>query len=128
MAEVFGIDLNGFDDLDYGLSPVQNTRLGTAVAVARRWTTTRGSVWYAKEYGYNVRQHLGAAQTTPVGTIASALEQEAMDDERVQKCTARVSYEPDGLLRIEGQLEATTGPVSLTLTVSELGAARFQAT
>jgi hypothetical protein len=123
---VYGADLACLEDLDFELTPVVNHRYGCALAIARRWLTVRGTLWYAPDYGYDVRQYLGAASVTSVGFIEAALEAEALKDERVAACEVRVTRE-NRTLRIEALLTSVEGPVPLTLVVSELGVAQLNA-
>jgi hypothetical protein len=124
--EIFGVDLDGIEDVDFEFSPVRDPLRGVAQAVARRWLTRRGSLWYDQDYGYGVGQHLGAAFVTSPGMLENELEQEALKDERVASCSVRVTFFPQGrTLKITGALVSVRGPVTLTLTVSELTAAKI---
>lgn len=128
MADIFGTDLACLEDLDFELTPVVNQRYGCALAVARRWLTGRGTLWYAPDYGYDVRQYLGAADVTSTGFVEAALEQEALKDERVAACEVRVTRDPKSrTLRIEALLTSAEGPFPLTLTVDALGSASLTA-
>jgi hypothetical protein len=110
-----GTDFFGVEDMDNNLTPVSG-RLMLAQAVARRWLTEPGELFYAPNYGYGIRRHLNAA-LEDTGSIASGLAAEAKKDERVDECSVDVTF-LDEVLTINGRLVAATGPFDLVLSLS----------
>lgn len=113
----FGSDFSGVLDVDNVLSTVSG-RLGVAQAVARRWLTPQGGLFYDDTYGGGILELLNAANPD-ISTLAQRLEQQALLDERVEDCTVSVEF-VDQTLTIDGQLVDADGPFTLTLTVSEM--------
>jgi hypothetical protein len=111
-----GTDFWGVEDIDNNLTPVSG-RLGLAQAVARRWLTDPGTLFYAPEYGYGLRRHLNAA-LEDTGSVASGLAAEAKKDERVEDCKVDVTFLEEALT-INGRLVAATGPFDLVLSLSK---------
>ncbi len=110
-----GTDFSGTDDIDNNLTPVSG-RLMLAQAVARRWLTEPGSLFYDPEYGYGLKRLLNASIDS-TGAIAAGLSAEALKDERVETCVVDVVLEGEDLA-ISGRLTDLTGPFTLTLTLS----------
>lgn len=110
-----GTDLSGVDDVDPNLTPVSG-RLMLAQAIARRWITDPGELFYAPDYGAGLRRYLSGA-TDNVGALPALLENEARKDERVDDCKVAVSL-VDETLTVIGRIEDAQGPFSLTLSLS----------
>ncbi len=117
MATDYGIDLWGYEDLDQGLNVVTGP-LAVAHGVARRLLTPRGALWYAPDYGYDIRGllHDDVAQE---GLVEANIEAEALKDDRVLGCVASVARSGE-LLTVSVRLELDEGPFALVLNVSQL--------
>jgi hypothetical protein len=111
-----GTDFDGVMDIDKNLTPVSGRRM-LAQAVARRWLTEPGGLFYAPDYGYGLKRHLNASIDNP-GSIAAGLRAEAMKDERVEDCQVDVTYQDEELV-IKGRLSDAVGPFDLTLRLSQ---------
>jgi phage baseplate assembly protein W len=122
MAIDYGISFAGVEDLDYALSTVTGP-LAVAQDVARELTTPRGAVWYAPEYGNDVRRYLNAAVPNS-GTIAASVEATALNDDRVEDARARVTFINE-TLTINLRLFLASGPFDMVLTIDKLGAAQL---
>lgn len=88
----YGINLDCVSDITPTLKRAASEDVALAQAIARRITTPRGKLWYAPDYGYDVRRWLGASDP-PVGSIAAAISSEARKDERVEDCTTKVEFD-----------------------------------
>lgn len=116
---VHGSDFAGITDIDKNLS-VTAGRFATAQAIARRWMTPRGTLFYDPNYGGGLLTFLNAP-TTPTDQISHVLEAQALLDERILDATVDVTFESEtGKLTIRGQLEEDDGPFALTLTASAM--------
>lgn len=116
-ATDLGTDISCIVDLDANLTVVSG-RLALAQAVARRWLTVPGSLWYAPTYGAGLLTALsGSVQS--VDEWSRRLESEALKDERLLECTAAVAFANEQL-SVRGRLVDADGPFSLTLDVSNL--------
>lgn len=123
--EELGTDLGGtVDDLDANLSFVSGRR-ALLQALADRYSTPKGSLWYAPEYGDDLRRFIGAAVDPRV--IESAAESEGLEDERVQDISATVAESADQLLltstiTLSINVTDADGPFEFTLAVSAVSA------
>ncbi len=118
-ASVLGVDiqcLNGIGKV-FGLS---SGRTNLAMAIARRFKTPRGALFYAPDYGFSLinllSSEMSGAQITAQG---SAIEAEAMKDERVQSATATLNYTAaTRSLIVTLVLEDADGPFTLILAAN----------
>lgn len=111
-----GWDFSCVDDVDQDLAPVSG-RLCVAQAVARRWITNRGELFYDPEYGAGLRNYI-SGNTQNIGTLAGRLEDEARKDERVDDCKCSVDVVGE-TLTVRGVLVAASGPFALVLSLSQ---------
>ena len=116
MADL-GTDIAGISDVSPALETVSG-RLGLIQAIARRLITPRGALWYATDYGYDLRQYLSGITVAPA-SIASQVEAEAEKDERVEQASAVVSFAGDRLL-VKLSVIDGSGPFEFTLAVSKV--------
>ncbi len=115
----FGADLAALPDFDG--ATIRREYDNLAEALARRLMTPRGGLFYAPEYGTDLRAYLGETITDGVRyEIERAAALEAEKDPRVQSATATLTAAgPDGLrLRLDVTTEA--GPFALVLRVDAL--------
>lgn len=119
MTFALGTDFSCVDDLDANLSSVSGRKC-LAQAVARRLTTPTGGLFYAPDYGDDIRRYLhtnGPAETR----VAAAVQGEAEKDERVDRADVTVALADGGTsLGIDVRLDDGDGPFDLTLNVSDL--------
>jgi phage baseplate assembly protein W len=88
-------------------------------ALARRLSTPRGTLFYAPEYGRDVRIYLSETLTgDALARIAAEVEAEVERDERVTKASATVTAPTLEQLQIALSLETGEGPFTLVLAVS----------
>lgn len=115
----FGSDVSTFPDLDPGFSSMTGARV-LAEAMARRFTTPRGSLVGSPTYGVDVREWLNESMTRARLTEwARALEQEAEKDERIESAEVSLSYDSAAMaLRISALLEAADRTFALVLVVT----------
>ncbi len=126
-ATTFGSDFSAVDDFDGNWTFYDNSFLtpnvesiALAQALARRYTTPRGGLFYDPMYGYDLRSLVGSsASLAAVQTAAAA---EARKDERVNDCSVVIT--PTGNFNGETwkvQINAVTSfsqVFQLTLNVS----------
>src|SRR5690606_21919495 len=105
---------DGALDLDpyFGLA---SQREALAQAIARRLMTERGSLFYDLNFGTDVRSWLNAAiDETGLFRIRTAVEAEAMKDERVERARAEVEIEDSGQrIAVRLYLTDSAGPFQL---------------
>lgn len=113
----FGSDISTFvlnefgeADLDPYFREITGLRV-IAEAVARRWTSPRGSLFWDLDAGEDVTAYLNAKfDPTRIDYLQAALSAEAQKDERVQGCSVLVVYEQaTKRLRIRGAITPSTG-------------------
>lgn len=92
-----------------------------ARAIARRYITPRGALWYAPGYGLDLRRYLNEAMTPELlEEMRILVEQEAEKDPRVRFAEASVAPEPDHRVRVALRLETDQGPFDLILSVDRV--------
>lgn len=82
-------------------------------ALTRRLITPRGGLWYAPDYGLDLRQFLGEAVVDGGYEIAALIEAELEGDERVLGATVRVTALDLEGLSFEALIETARGPFRL---------------
>lgn len=123
--EELGTDLGGsLTDLDANLSFVSGRR-ALLQALADRYQTPKGSLWYAPAYGDDLRRFIGSSVDPRV--IESAAEAEGLQDERVEDISATIAETDDQVLltstiTLDIAVTDAEGPFEFTLQVSALGA------
>lgn len=115
-----GSDFSCVEDLDPNLTPVEG-RLGLAQACARRLITPTGGLFYAGDYGDDIRRFLNSITNSTPLRIAATAEGECEKDERVNRADASVEISGDRL-NLEVRLTDDSGPFTFTLSVDDLTA------
>lgn len=122
MTTSLGIDIAtpGAADLDPYFGLVSEGRC-LVEALARRLVTPRGSLFYAPQYGYDLRQWINAdLDAGDLREIERAAAEECRADERVDDAALEATFSDDRLT-ITGVVYAVTGRTyRLTLAVSEV--------
>jgi len=115
MADLLGSDLACVFDVDPRLGEVKGRRM-LAEAIARRWLTPEGGLFYDPTYGAGL---IGAlhGSVDDLDRLARRLEDQALQDERVQRIDVRVVLDGDAL-EVAGRIQDAAGPFRLTLDVS----------
>ena len=90
-----------------------------AQALARRFETPRGSLFYDPEYGMDLREFLNESLAdSDLLVIQTAVAAEARRDERVNSCSATVTLDRlSQTLTVKLALVLSTGPFTLVMTV-----------
>lgn len=92
--------------------------------IARRLSTPRGSLPYAPDTGFDLRDALNDGQTlAKLAAYEAAITHECEKDERVQAATVTVDTSniiSTGLLKVTIVLQTADGPFKLVLAVSKL--------
>ena len=117
MATTFGTDFAGFDDVDPNWTFETNELRVLAYAVARRFITPRGGLFYDDSYGYDLRNLI--ADTVDEATAQQMIEAEATKDERVTDCQATITASGTNAWTVSIACTADDGqPFYFTLSVS----------
>ncbi len=115
-----GSDFSCLEDLDANLTPVEG-RFALAQASGRRLITPTGGLFYATDYGDDVRRYLNnQAPSTPLRAAATA-EGECEKDERVNRCDVTTTQVGTSLT-LEVSLTDDDGPFDFTLNIDGLSA------
>lgn len=119
MATDYGSDVACVTDIDPAFAMVSGPT-AVAQAIARRLITPRGGLHYDGTYGYDLRQHLnGSIEDGDTFVVASSVETQCEQDERVRSASARVTYDAlTETLRVTIALVLDDGPFELVLGVS----------
>lgn len=116
MADL-GNDISCVFDVDSALTVVSG-RVALAEAIARRWITPPGGLFYDPTYGAGLQTFLHGSMQS-VETIGSILENEALKDDRLIGCTVEVRLEGDELV-VRARLEDGEGPFRFVLNVTDM--------
>ncbi len=113
-----GKDIGAYPDLDWRVREgVENLR----EALLRRLTTPRGALWYAPNYGLDLRVYLHDAVTPErLEELRILVEQECEKDPRVLFARAEVNVEPGHRLRVRIVAETDDTSVELVVSVDRL--------
>ncbi len=94
-------------------------------AILRRLITRRGSMPWAPDVGYDVRDLLNADFATdsngPIDAVAAFVRAECLADERCTECTVSATFSvASGVLRIAIAGQTDAGPFRLVVGVADL--------
>ncbi len=119
MATDYGTDVSALPDLDPSFAP-RTGRAMVGEAVARRYSTPRGSLPSDSDYGLDLREFVHEQLTTATATrLKASIEAEAEKDERVLSASAVTTFvESTNTLTVEITLQLADGPFKLVLTVT----------
>lgn len=97
--------------------------LNLAKALARRLITPRGTLDYAPDYGYDVRDWLNhdTGQASKF-TLQAAIDAECQKDERVRSASSTVDTSVRDQLTITVAVDTAAGPFKFVTTVDKLKA------
>ena len=97
--------------------------INLANALVRRLITPRGTLDYAPDYGYDVRDWLNHdnGQTSKF-TLQAAIDSECQKDERVQIATSTVDTSVRDTLSITIQVITAAGPFKFVTTIDKVNA------
>ena len=115
----FGTDVSAFPSIGAKARMVSGVR-NYLEALVRRWTTPRGALFYAPDYGRDLRAWLNK-EDTAANRFSLAVEAaaEAEADPRTISADAEVvAVVPGSAYKLRVDLETTEGPLSLILAVS----------
>lgn len=126
MAGDYGSDVSTFPDLDPTFTPISGRR-AIAEAVARGLVMPHGqllAIGDRPDCGYDLRSQLSARMTPDKEQrIKTAVEAEALRDERVLAVTVSATYDAAArTLRVQLFLETSIGPFAMVLAVGEVTA------
>lgn len=115
----FGRDLSCADDLEDDMAEVEGPAL-VAQAIYRRLYTPRGALWQDPDYGLDLRDYLSRRMTAAeIAAIPGDVVKEILKDERVERATVKLTKQTLEVLEIMVNVEAGTGPFSLTISVTQ---------
>lgn len=111
----YGTDVSAIPSLSFELKTgIDNL----AEAIARRFSTPRGGLFYDLDYGYDLRDLVNKRFTgDSVYEIASEIAAEAEKDPRILSADAELEKTGDRSYKIALQLETAEGPFELILAI-----------
>jgi len=118
----YGSEIDCFPDLNPAFAIVTDPMIVVGQAIARRLMTPRGGLLNDPNYGFDTRALLGGSFTpSQLYAIQSAVEQEALKDERVLSASASVTLPSQtGAMRISLSGQLATGTFTYVLNVSQV--------
>lgn len=120
MAHVdYGNDTEAVSDLTFARRQVEGETM-MAQVIARRLTTRRGGLFYAPDYGYDLRQFLKGS-APPVSVINGNIENELLKDKRIADATSEATFsESTEALQVHVFGNGSEGPFDLTISIDEV--------
>lgn len=97
-----GSDISGVEDLDPNLTFLEGEeeeKLAFTQAIARRFVTPQGGLWYKPTYGLDLRSFL--ADTIRPEIVEAAISAQARLDERCVNCSATITVQEDGNWKVD---------------------------
>jgi len=121
MPTDFGTDISSVPDLDDRFALVSGAA-ALGQALARRLETPRGGLWYAPNYGTDIRGRLNDTLTqAELAALPGEIEAECEKDERVRRASAQVQFVPQtSTLTVAISVETALGPFRLVLAATAL--------
>jgi len=113
----YGSDFAGVMDISPTLREVSGRRC-VAENVACRLISPRGCLWYAPDYGFDVRQFL-SGHLKDTGPIAAGVIEQAEQEERVDSADAKVTFIGNALT-IRLSLVLSEGTFAFTLSIDQV--------
>lgn len=114
MADL-GTDLSCVDDCTEDFALVSG-RTAHLQALARRWTTDRGTLIGDAEYGTNLADYINDDMAqSDIAAMNGFAHAEAMKDDRTLECDVTVALSPQGVLSVTGTLQDAEGPFQFTI-------------
>ena len=118
MADDYGIDVDGVDDIDANTTMQTNTRLVLAQSLARALQMPRGALWYAPDEGYDIRSIIADTGPDP-SAHEQAIEAQCLKDERVKNAVCEVNEVTSGEWEVSVAITPVTGETfQLVLSVT----------
>lgn len=116
MAADFGTDITAIPDLSFEIKTgIDNL----AEAIARRFITPPGGLFYDLEYGRDLRDLVNKRYTPDMEhEEASAIAAEAEKDDRVISCDATLTMIDPRNFKIALSIEAADGPFEMVMAIS----------
>lgn len=114
----YGTDFDGVDDLHPSLREVSGP-LAVVQAIARRFMTPRGALFYDREYGFDLRAYVNTSDPR-VGAIVSGAQAEAEKDERVARAQVKVQWANESMTVFVTLELVLFGTFRATLSVDEV--------
>lgn len=125
VAQGFGRDLYGIEDLDPGLIEVDGSGgdpLIVGQALCRRLMTPRGGLVGDPNYGFDLTALIGDDFTIgQIARFAASINAECQKDQRVQACASTLTYDPNtSILTVVLSVTTAAGPFTFTLQASSV--------
>lgn len=118
MADDFGTDFAGVNDIDANWTYQTNGSTVVQEAIARRLICSIGGLFYDKTYGYDVRSAL--ADIHDPDLLARSIDAEAKKDERVASSLTTILINEDGSMHASVSITPATGtPFAFTLKIGD---------
>jgi hypothetical protein len=116
-----GTDVALTDDLP-GVWGLASGKANLGMSLYRRFTTTRGSLFYDLDYGFNLLDVLNAEMSpTLVSDARGSCIAEAEKDDRVQAATVSLAFDPAAKqATFAFQIESALGPFDLVLRATDM--------
>lgn len=97
----YGSDFSGVDDIDFGLTFLEGDSpeiVALEQAVARRYLTPRGGLFYAADYGLDIRSFV--ADAIDLALAQALIAAEARKDERVDSASCVITVDSAGAWQV----------------------------
>lgn len=115
----YGTDIEHLYDLGLRWGLVSG-QANLAMAIVRRLSTTRGTLYYDLSYGFNLLEALNQSFTvTSLAALRSQIVAEVLKDQRVDTCRASVQTGQD-TLTVVLEIVSADGPFDLVLGINAL--------
>lgn len=128
LTQGLGADIECLTTIGPRFKLVSGTR-NVSLAIARRLRTPNGSLFYDRDYGFDLRQFCNADITADtMNAIRTGVEAEALKDERVQEARATITWVPDSeTIRLELRGTTRLGPFRLVMGISAVSVETLRA-
>lgn len=116
--EDFGRDFSTLNGLTFGLvSGAENL----AQSLLRRLQTPQGALWWAPNYGLDVRQFIADGISDGGYELSALMEGELERDERVDTADVAVTHLTRSSITLEARITTAAGPYLLVVGADQAG-------
>lgn len=122
----YGYDVTTYPEFDPTMQ-VANSPRNVAECVVRRWHTQRGFLPFHDDDGVDLQSFLNETiDADALFRLKTALQLEALKDERVLACDVSVTFESrSSALSISAELDLASGPFKFAVFVTQLTAGQL---
>lgn len=122
----YGTDISTRNDLDPTFAQISGVSVELE-SILREFSTPQGALWWATDYGADLRGLLDAAlETKDVKALELTIQRRLLKRDRIEKATAKVTFNFSGRsITVSVAIEGADGPFDFVFTLDADGVAKL---